>query len=173
KSGKWAVATKQAPLPSDFPGKWTKAVLPYNGRTRWVSTAPLLATPVPAARVIATEPNGAGRRIRLALSPGGGNSVAIRFPRDAKVLALGLPGSAIRIPAKGDPEKALLRCTGRSCEGLEIEVMLADTKAIQAELFSTRFGLPPQGQPLIAARPRNAIQQYSPDQTITMDRIKL
>jgi hypothetical protein len=173
KSAKWAVAAKQAPLPANFPGRWTKAVLPYNGRTRWAATAPLLETPVPGARVIAIEPSGSGRRIRLALSPGGGNTVAIRFPRDAKVLALGLAESAISVPAKGEPEKPLLRCTGRSCEGLEIEVVLADTRSVQAELFSTRFGLPPEGQPLAAARPRNAIPQYSPDQTITMGRIKL
>ncbi len=173
KTGKWAVATKQAPLPAGFPGKWTKAVLPYNGRTRWVSTAPLLQTPVPTARVMGIAPNGPGRRIRLALSAGGGNTVAIRFPKDAKIVALGLAGAAIPLPAKGDPEKPLLRCTGRSCEGLEVEVVLGDSKPVEAELFSTRFGLPPEGQALAAARPRNAIPQYSPDQTITMARIKL
>ena len=172
KSAKWAVATKQAPLPDQFPGRWTKAVLPYNGRTRWVAAAPLLATPMPTARIIAAEASGPGRRIRLVLSPGGGNSVAIRFPKDSKIVSLGLPGGGIPI-AKGEPEKPLLRCTGRSCEGLEIEVVLADTRAVEAELFSTRFGLPPEGQPLAEARPRNAIPQYSPDQTITMGRIKL
>jgi hypothetical protein len=173
KSARWAVATKQAPLPSGFPGQWSKAVLPYNGRTRWVSNAPLLPTPVPQARVAATEPNGAGRRIRLVLSPGGGNSVAIRFPKDAKVRALGLPGAAVPIPAEGDPEKAVLRCTGRACEGLQIEVLLGEARPVVAELFSTRFGLPPEARPVTAARPANAIPQYAPDQTITMTRIKL
>ena len=93
----WAVATKQAPLPSGFPGRWHNAVLPYNGRTRWVSDARLLATPIPQARIAASEPTGVGRRIQLILSPGGGNSVAIRFPKDAKLLAMGLPGAAIQI----------------------------------------------------------------------------
>src|SRR4029078_12516998 len=58
----WAVATKQAPLPRNFPGTWRKDPLPYNGRTRWVSRAPLLATPVATARLVASAPAGRGRR---------------------------------------------------------------------------------------------------------------
>jgi len=169
----WAVATKQAPLPGGYPGQWKKAVLPYNGRTRWVSNAPLLDTPAPTAIVNSTETSGAGRKVRLTLSSGGGNTVAIRFPKDAKVVALGLAGSPVGLPSKGEPDKPLLRCTGRSCEGLQIEVVLGDSKPVEAELFSTRFGLPPQGQPLQAARPKNAIPQYAPDQTITTSRIRL
>jgi hypothetical protein len=169
----WAVATKQAPLPRGYPGRWAKAVLPYNGRTRWVSATPLLQTPEPTARVIASEPKGAGRRIRLALSPGGGNTIAIRFPKDAKLLALGLAGAPVTLPPKGEPDKPLLRCTGRACEGLQIDAVFGDNRPVEAELFSTRFGLPPEGRPLIAARPKNAIPQYAPDQTITMSRIRL
>lgn len=173
KTAKWGIATKQAPLPSTFPGRWEKTVLPYNGRTRWVSPAPLLITPMPVAKVLESQPSGAGRRLVIALSPGGGNTVSIRFPKEAGVKALGLVGSAIPIPANGEPDKPVLRCTGRSCEDLNVEVLFADRNPVEAELFSTRFGLPPEGQPLIAARPRNAIPQYSPDQTITMSRIKL
>ena len=65
KTASWGVATKQAPLPDGFPGHWRKGVLPYNGRTRWISPAPLVTTPVPAARLVASEPDGAGRRIRI------------------------------------------------------------------------------------------------------------
>jgi len=168
----WAIATKQAPLPTGFPGKWRKGQLPYNGRTRWIADAPLLQTPVARARVVASSPTGAGRRLRLALSPGGANSVAIRFPADAKVLALGLVGAALPIPAKGEPDKALLRCTGRSCEGLQIELLVGDRRPITAELFSTRFGLPAQGGQFQAARPANAQPQYTPDSTITRTTIR-
>jgi hypothetical protein len=173
KTANWAIATKQAPLPANYPGQWSKAVLPYNGRPRWVAQAPLLETPVPTARVIANELTDSGRRVRLMLSPGGGNSVSIRFPKDAKVRALGLAGAAIPIPNDGEPDKALLRCMGRSCEGLQVEVLLGDLKPVDAELFSTRFGLPPQGKPLLKARPTNSSPQYAPDQTITMAPVRL
>jgi hypothetical protein len=169
----WAIATKQAPLPESFPGKWRKDTLPYNGRTRWVSGAPLIPTPVATARLVASAPAGSGRRIRIALSPGGGDSVSIRFPEGAKVLALGLPDEAVPIPANGEPKKAALRCTGRSCDGLVIEALLGESRPVTVELYSTRFGLPPQAAPLVAARPHNAIPQYAPDSTITRSHVKL
>ena len=169
----WAIATKQAPLPAHFPGVWRKDTLPYNGRVRWITPAPLLASPVATARLIASTPAGSGRRVRIALSPGGGDSVAIRFPESAKVIALGLPGAPVAVPANGEPRKAALRCTGRSCEGLVIEAVLGHPRPITVELYSTHFGLPPQAAPLLAARPRDAIPQYAPDSTITRSHVKL
>jgi hypothetical protein len=169
----WAIATKQAPLPAGYPGRWRKAVLPYNARARWVSQAPLIATPAAGARLVASAPAGRGRRIRIALSRGDGDSVAIRFPEGSKVLALGLPGQPVPIPAEREPRKTTLRCTGRSCDGLVIEALLGGAKPVLAELFSTRFSLPPQGATLIAARPNNAIPQYAPDSTVTRSLVKL
>ena len=148
-------------------------MLPYNGRTRWVSTAPLVATPVASARLVSSTPLGSGRRIRIALSPGGGDSMAIRLPLNAKVIALGLPGEAVPIPATGEPAKATLRCTGRSCDALVVEAVLGDARPLTAEIYSIRVGLPPQGAPLVAARPRDAIPQYAPDSTITRSEVKL
>ena len=168
----WAVATKQAPLPANFPGRWEKSVLPYNGRTRWVSDAPLLSTPVAQARVLSSQSSGTGRRVIIALAPGGGNTVSIRFSNEAEVKAVGPVGAPISIPTSGEPEKPILRCTGRACEGLQVEIVLGTQKPVEAELFSTRFGLPAEGRSLEAARPANAIPQYAPDQTITMSRVK-
>lgn len=170
RSANWGIASKQAPLPRAFAGQWRKDVLPYNGRTRWVSTAQVIDTPVPDARLISNEPAGTGRRIRIALSPGGGNAVTIRFAKTAKLIALGLPAAPERLPAKGQPEKATLRCSGRSCDGFVIEALLADRAPIEAELFSYRFSLPAEERKLEAARPAHAIPQYSPDETVTLKR---
>jgi hypothetical protein len=169
----WGIAAKQAPLPRGYPGEWHQGVLPYNGRTRWIAEAPLLATSLPSARLIASEATGTGRKVRIALSPGGGDAVSIRFAKDTKLLAVGLPGAPEPVPATGQPEKAALRCTGRSCDGLVIDAVLSDRRAIQAELFSYRFALPADGRSLAAARPKNAIPQYAPDSTITMTRVRL
>jgi hypothetical protein len=54
-----------------------------------------------------------------------------------------------------------------------IEALLGESRPVTVELYSTRFGLPPQGAPLLAARPRNAIPQYAPDSTITRSHAKL
>jgi hypothetical protein len=172
-SASWGIATKQAPLPAAMPGKWHKAVLPYNGRQRWASQAPLVGTPTATARLLSSTPAGGGRRLRIAISAGGGDTVAIRFPEGAKVLALGLPGEPVPIAVAGEPNKAALRCTGRSCEGLVIEAVLGNSRPMTVELFSTRFGLPAQGAALVAARPHDAIPQYAPDSTITRSQVKL
>jgi hypothetical protein len=168
----WAVATKQAPLPKRFPGAWKPGVLAYNGRTRWIMPAPTLPTRAGRAALVSSEVQGAGRRVRIILSPGGAHTIAIRFGKDARVLALGLPDAAVPIPAAGDQDRAILRCTGRSCAGLQIEVLFGDRTPVDAEIFTTSFGLPVEARPLIAARPANAIPQYAPDQTITRTIVK-
>jgi hypothetical protein len=173
KIARWGIATKQAPLPKSFSGKWRKGVLPYNGRTRWISPAPLFDTPAPSAFVVANDPYRAGRRVQIQLSPGAADAISIRFPVKARLLAIGLPGGPVAIPAKGETDKAVLRCAGRSCNGLVIEAVFGDRAPIVAELFATRFALPPKGAALEAARPGNAIPQYSPDETITLKRIRL
>ena len=173
KTANWAVASKQAPLPEGFPGEWRKGVLPYNMRTRWVAKAPLLGTPAPAAKIVGSAPAGNGRRVRIALSAAGANAVAIRFPEDVPLRALGKPGQLEPIPATGEPRKASLRCSGRSCDGFVVEALLGDRKPIEVEVFATRFLLPPEGKPLQAARPANAHPQYAPDSTITLERARL
>jgi Peptidase family M28 len=169
----WGIAAKEAPLPKDYPGEWRQGVLPYNTRTRWIAKAPLLPTPLASAHLVASEAAGQGRRIRIALSPGGSDAVTIRFAKNTKLLAIGLPGAPKPIPASGEPEKPMLRCTGRSCDGLVVEALLADRRPIDAELISYRFSLPPEGAALAAARPKNAIPQYTPDSTITMTHVRL
>ncbi len=82
----------------------------------------------------------------ILLSRGGGDAVAIRFPEKTKVLAMGLPGATVPIKPKGEPAKATLRCAGRSCDGLIVEVVLGDRAPVIAELFATRFRLPPAGR---------------------------
>ena len=172
-SANWAIANKQAPLPAGYPGEWRRGKLPYNSRLRWIGSAPVLETFIPRARLLSNEAVGNGRRVRLSLLPGGADAIAIRFAERTSVLALGTPGSMERIPAHGEPEKALLRCSGRSCEGVVVEALLADRSPVNAELFSYRFALPLEGQKLIAARPAHSHEQYGTDQTITLKRIRL
>jgi hypothetical protein len=168
----WAVASKQAPLPAAFPGKWRKQVLAYSPRTRWVSDAPLIAVPRPDLRLVRSEPVGRGRRVWLVLSPGGANMVSIRFHEGTKLLRLGTPGATISMPVKGEPEKALLRCSGRSCEGLVIEGLLGDQAKVTADLAATRFSLPPEGAPLAARRPAHAHPQYGTDSSVRMRTVR-
>jgi hypothetical protein len=171
----WAVASKQTPLPSGWDrfGEWRKGTLPYNARTRWLATAPMLATPSPLGRVIDVKGDGDGRIVRLALARGGANTVAIRFDKDTAVTAMGLPGAMRPIDQANSDGPYLLRCSGRACDGRVYEVRFAEAKPVKAMLIATRFALPAEGAPLAAARPSHAHPQYNPDSSVTIRGVRL
>ena len=164
----WAVASKQAPLPEGWGrfGPWRGAEMAYNGRRRWIAPAPTIEVPRPTIRLLSSTADGNGRVVRLAIGRGGGDSVTIKFDKKIGVVAMGLPGKLRSLPRDAEPGPSFLRCTGRACDGLELEVRLADRKPVKAEVIGARFGLPAEGQPLAAARPANAHQQYAPDSSI-------
>lgn len=166
----WAIGTKGARLPIGFPGRWERGALPYNPKTRWIAKAPIQSTPRPSARLLASRREGSGRRLAIALSGGGADAFSIRVPSSAKVLGIGLPG-ALERPSSS--KATVLRCSGRSCNGLVIELLLADQRPVEAELFSYQFHLLPQAKVLVAARPKDAVPQYAPDSVITLSRAKL
>ncbi len=171
----WAVASKQAPLPPSWRriGEWKRGVLPYSGRTRWLAEAPILDIPAASIQAVGEARSGEGRRVRLRLSTGGANMVALRFGEEVPVRAMGLPGALTAIESGSEPEPAIIRCSGRACDGLVVEVELGETKTVEALLIALRFGLPPEGRKLQALRPANAHPQYGTDSSIRVVPISL
>ena len=164
----WTVASKRSPLPEDWNrfGEWRSAKSPLNGRPRWSTVAPRIELPRPTIHLLSSVADGKGRRVRLAVGRGGGDAVAIKFAKDAPLLAMGLSGRPRAISRNAVPGPAFLRCSGRACDGLVLEVRLADRKKVKAELIGSRFALPAEGWALIAARPRLTHPQYAPDSSI-------
>ena len=164
----WAVASKQAPLPGNWNrfGTWRGAEMAYNGRRRWITNAPTIDVPRPAIRLLSSVPDGEGRRVRLIIGRGGGNMVSLKFDKKVPMVAMGLPGQMRLILGDAKPGPAFLRCSGRACDGLILEVRLADRKTVKAQLISTRFGLPDEGKALAASRPSRSHPQYAPDSSI-------
>ena len=164
----WTVASKQAPLPGGWDrfGKWRGAVMPHNGRRRWVTKAPAIDVPRPMIRLLSSVSDGKGRRVRLAIGRGGGDTVALKFAKGVRLIALGLPGRTRRISRTAEPGAGFLRCAGRACDGLLLEVRLGDRKPVKAELIGTRFALPREGMALVAARPSRSHPQYAPDSSV-------
>jgi hypothetical protein len=115
-SASWGIATKQAPLPDHSPAIGTRGSCP--------TTADPLDFIRAAHRHAGRDGAAGGERScgwrtthPIALSPGGGDSVMIRFPEDAKLLALGLPGETVMVPATGEPKKATLRAPAAPATG--------------------------------------------------------
>lgn len=175
RTANWAVASKQAPLPPSWNqlGPWTRGTLPYSGRTRWLAKAPALQIPGGSVAKIG-ERRGTGQRlVRLRLATGGANAVAVRFDKDVPVFAMGLPGNPWRLEPGTTGEPAFLRCSGRACDGLIVDVVLGTLKPIAAQVIATRFALPAQGKPLEALRPPNAHNQYGANSSIRIVPISL
>ncbi|MEO7564815.1 MAG: M20/M25/M40 family metallo-hydrolase [Sphingomicrobium sp.] len=171
----WAVANKQAPLPANWNtvGRWERGVLTYSGRTRWLAKAPLLAIPAGSVRKLGEVRDGDGRIVRLALDRGGGNALAIQFAKGIAVTAMGLPGAMRPIDPEAVSGPSFLRCTGRSCDGLVVDLRLGSRKPVAAKLITSRFALPPEGARLSAMRPPHSHPQYGPDSSIRIADVAL
>ena len=155
-------------MPDDWRsfGHWRGAKMAYNGRRRWITQAPVIDVPHPSIRLLSNVADGKGRLVRLELNRGGGDAIALKFAKDVPVVAMGLADASRLIPPKSEPGPAFLRCTGRACDGLVVEVRLAGRSKVKAELIDTRFGLPEEGKRLLAARPARTQPQYAPDSSI-------
>ena len=171
----WAAATKQAPLPAGFAkfGPWQSAPLPYNKRVRWQAPAPAIAGPSGAATIVSSQAQGKGRRVKLRLDRGGADALLLRFDEATPVLAMGLPNRMRTIGKDADTGPSFIRCAGRGCDGLEVEVLLGTTRPVVAMLVAQRFGPPPEAAPLLKQRPRAAHPQYSPDSQVRIGAVRL
>ncbi|MBA3668837.1 MAG: M20/M25/M40 family metallo-hydrolase [Sphingomonas sp.] len=171
----WAVASKQAPLPADWDkiGRWERGVLPYSGRTRWLADAPLVEVPSGSIRKLAEMRIGNDRIVRLKLDRGGGNALMIRFDKGVPVKAMGLPGAIRAIDNDAEVEPNILRCSGRSCDGLVVDVRLGGRQPVAAKLVTTRFALPAQGASINAMRPPHSHPQYAPNSSIRIADVTL
>jgi hypothetical protein len=174
--GRWGVSNKRAVLPEAFQrlGDWALDDPIYSTRQRWFASAPDLAgVDAPSITLVAAQQEPRARRLTFRISMNGSESVTIRAPADAPVQRAGVPG-ALKTFGRGPVTSPYqLRCYGRSCDGLTMEMVVGAADPVELTLIGTRTGLPPEAQPLIAARPENSRPQYTPDATYTVRRVRL
>lgn len=171
----WVIASKQAPLPQAFDrmGPWHAGPLPFNKRQRWLAEAPLMEGPRGGLVLRSSRVANGKRVVRLRLGRAGADSLLLRFDDDTPVLAMGLPGRLRAIDKNAEQGPSVLRCTGRRCDGLEVEILLGTARPVIAMLVAIRFMPPPEAAPLLAARPRDAHPQYSPDSQVRVRAVRL
>ena len=164
----WSVSNGMAPLPDGWArfGEWRAAKLRNSTARRWLVQAPVLPLPVARLSDVTSQDDGAGRRVNLTLGRGGFDTIGLRFAKGVKVSAMGLAGDPQIIPASAGKDFSLLRCGGRSCDGMKFELRFADRLPVKAELIGTSYALPPEGQALVAARPASHIPHYAPNSSV-------
>ncbi|HEY0326934.1 MAG TPA: M20/M25/M40 family metallo-hydrolase, partial [Allosphingosinicella sp.] len=173
-AARWAVSNKRVGLPDAFQamGDWALTEIPYSSRRRWTLAAPNLPFPAPALVTEAT-PAPEGRRVILTIQANGSEAVALRLSPETRLLRAGFPGQALPLGRGDEDSPKFVRCVGRSCDGMRLELLIAGTEPVEAQLIGTRAGLPREAQPLVAARPTNSRPQYGPDSTIAIARVRL
>ncbi len=172
-AARWAVSNKRVGLPDAFQamGAWELTDIPYSTRRRWTLAAPNLPVPMPAVAAAATSAP-EGRRVLLTLQPNGSEAVALKLPPEVRLLRAGLPGQTLPLGRGGEDSPNWVRCVGRSCDGMRLELLIGGTEPVEAQLIGTRAGLPAEAQPLVAERPPYSRPQYGPDATIAIARVR-
>ncbi|MEO8548038.1 MAG: M20/M25/M40 family metallo-hydrolase [Sphingomicrobium sp.] len=173
---KWSILNDLAPLPERFnaAGKWRLGKLPYSDRKRWLASAPTArGLAAPAIQIVGRRVAGGARRVTVRIQSNGAETVALVAPKDARIVAAGTGAFVRSIDRRAAGDRYVVRCFGRSCDGLAMDIVIAKAGPIDVIVLGSRSGLPASAKPLVGARPRFARPQYSPDATITISRLRL
>jgi Peptidase family M28 len=174
KRGRWLVVNDGAPLPAGFGAAFERGVeVPWSSRKRWAVPATRLVVDPPRVEKIAERMTAQGRLLTLKLASGGAETVLIRAEPEAGFLAARVGGRAMRFGGGREEDDFILRCLGRSCDGMRIELLLAAKSPVKAAVVGIRPRLPDAAAPLVRARPALAAPQYSPDSTIAVGKLRL
>ncbi|MFL6736807.1 MAG: hypothetical protein ACJ8F4_07085, partial [Sphingomonas sp.] len=117
--------------------------------------------------------NGSERRIRLRLSSGGAERILLIAPAEAYLRSAGASGFVKPIGSADSQGQFTISCTGRSCDGMELSIVLNNAKPVVFTLVGSRNGLPRSADPLVRARPEFARPQYTPDEIVAISHVKL
>jgi hypothetical protein len=172
----WSILNDFAPLPERMraTGKWRLSKLPYSDRKRWLASAPTVpGLKAPGIQIVGRTVMGGARRVGIRIQANGAETVALVAPKDARILAAGTGAFVRPISREAKGDRYVVRCFGRSCDGLAMDVVIGKAAPVEIIVLGSRSGLPASATPLLAARPRFARPQYSPDATITMSRLRL
>ena len=171
----WMAYHDRGPLPGAMRGMRIErgVEVPWSSYKRWAADARGPVVAPPALEGLTTRLEGDNRVITFRLRTGGSQVVRLVGPKGARFLAV-KAGGAFRRFGKHDPKEGpVLRCHGRSCDGLEVSLLVAGTRPLEATVVGTRSGLPAEGMPVARTRPRTAQPQYVPDSTVAVGRVRL
>ncbi|HYG48419.1 MAG TPA: M20/M25/M40 family metallo-hydrolase [Allosphingosinicella sp.] len=147
--------------------------VPWSSYKRWAMDARGPAVAPPALERQGERVVGGNRLLSFRLRTRGSDVVRLVGPKDARFLAVIAGGSFRRFGKAEAREGPVFRCHGRSCDGLEVTLLLAGTAPLDATIIGTRSGLPAEGAALARARAATAQPQYVPDTTVAVGRVRL
>jgi hypothetical protein len=174
---RWMIANDGAPLPEAYKelGEFERVEVAYSGRKRWALEAPAAPVRPPALERLGERAGKEGRVVSFRLHSGGAESIVLKAEAEAQPIAVSANGYKAAFGRKGgEDDPWSFRCQGRSCDGLQLELLLPKEVApAEWALIGLKSGLPPAGERLLELRPPRAQPQYGSDSTITIDWFRL
>jgi hypothetical protein len=167
----WSVTNDGGALPAAYSrvGHWKLGKLPYSDRQRWLTpTAPITGQPAPTA-----DGSRQSRTVRLSLHANGADAISLIAPKEADIRAAGVTGFVRPIDPSAKKDRYSFSCSGRSCDGVALEIVTGSATPIPFTIVGSYRRLPAHAAPLLRARPVYARPQYAPDQTIVISRMKV
>lgn len=172
----WSILNDGAALPKAYgtAGQWRFGKLPFSERQRWFAAAPGdPAVLPPSIQLLESVTTGSERKIRLRIKANGAERIALIAPEDSHIRSAGVTGFERPFGDAESSAKFTITCTGRSCDGAELMIDANNPKPIIFTVVGSRNGLPSSTDPLVRARPKFARPQYTPDETVTIARVRL
>jgi len=129
--------------------------------------------PLPNATLASDRKEGAARVVSLLLRGSvETDTMSLRIPKEAKLRSIRIRGE--NVPFAPDwSGNTLLICNGRDCRDLAVTLTLGSSGAIGIPVAERRYGLPPFGASLAAARPATAMPSQSGDGAILANTLQL
>jgi len=139
----------------------------------YVADAGIPRYPLPSVSTASDREEGGSRVVSLSLrgSPQTG-ALSLRIPQEAKLENIRIRGENVAV-LKGWSGSTLLNCDGPDCRDLAVTLTLGSTGATVIPIAERRYGLPPFGKALAAARPATAMPSQSGDGVILANTVKL
>ena len=170
---RWMAYHDRGPLPAAL-GRMERGVeVPWSSYKRWAAEARGPAVAPPVLEGLAARVDRGNRLISFRLRSRGSDVIRLVGPKGARFLAVKAGGSFRRFGEGEAKETPVLRCHGRSCDGLEVALLVAGTAPLEATVVGLRSGLPPEGAALVRGRSEAAQPQYVPDTTVVVGKVRL
>ena len=159
-------------------------VTPFPWSGRWekvfVAPAPRLSAPGPELAVLEDSAVEGKRHLRLRLtSPRGATVGSVAVPAEVKIESIKIDGHAF--PTTERRTGPLNAAAGWRVfsnltlppGGSEVEVVLGATQPASWYVLDRSFGLPPSAQPLLGARPKDAVALQDGDTVVVSRKVKI
>jgi len=144
----------------------------------FVAPAPALDAPAPELAVLEDSVADGKRHLRLRLtSPRGAANGTLVIPAEARVESVKIEGQTVSMDRRqvGPGGMGWRQFTNHTLSpaGAEYEIVLGATQPLDWHVFDRSLGLPPSGQAMAAARPKDAVPFQDGDGTVVSRKVKI